>query len=139
MSPRDTTTGGVLEQMVFPALVRGGYKGKKQVNIGHAPGGKGHRIDVLVENSQTEKILVSMKWQQTQGTAEEKVPFEVIKLIHALKNGNYKTAYLVLGGNGWSIKGFFLSGELKDYIPESDKVHFVDLDTFIGLANSGNL
>jgi len=63
----------------------------------------------------------------------------VIKLIHALKNGNYKTAYLILGGNGWSIKNFFLNGELKEYIPESNKVHIVDLDTFVGPANSGKL
>ena len=139
MSPRDTTTGGVLESMIFPALVRGGYRGTKQVNIGIAPGDKKHRIDVLVDTDSGDKILVSMKWQQSTGTAEEKVPFEVIKLIHALKTGNYKTAYLVLGGNGWSIKNFYLKGGLKDYIPDSDKVHIVDLDSFVALANSGKL
>ena len=46
---RDTRTGGVLESMVFPALVRGGYRGTKQVNIGLAPGDRKHRVDVLVD------------------------------------------------------------------------------------------
>jgi len=43
--------------------------------------------------------LISMKWQQVSGTAEQKVPFEVICLIEALKNngGRYSKAYLVLG------------------------------------------
>jgi hypothetical protein len=139
MSPRDTSTGGVLESMIFPALIRGGYRGTKQVYIGLAPGDKRHRVDVLVDTDNGEQILVSMKWQQTSGTAEEKVPFEVVKLLHALKSGKYKTAYLVLGGNGWSIKQFYLKGGLKEFIPDSDKIHIVDLDTFVALANKGKL
>ena len=35
---RDTRTGGVLEAMVLPALTRGGYTYKTQVNIGKRPG-----------------------------------------------------------------------------------------------------
>jgi hypothetical protein len=139
MSPRDTTTGAVLESMVFPALVRGKYKGKLQVFIGDTPTGKRHRVDILAENEQGEKILISMKWQQIGGTAEEKVPYEVIKLIHAKKHGNYKSVYLVLGGNGWSMKEFYIKGGLDEYIRESQLVHIVDLDTFVALANSGKL
>ena len=44
MSPRNTTTGGVLEAMVVPALVRGGYEVKKQVNLAH---GWTHADDTL--------------------------------------------------------------------------------------------
>lgn len=33
MSPRDTSTGSVLEQMVLPALRRGGYDFRTQVKI----------------------------------------------------------------------------------------------------------
>src|SRR5260370_36294840 len=32
--PRDTRTGGVLEQMVLPSLTRGGYHYRVRVNIG---------------------------------------------------------------------------------------------------------
>jgi len=31
--PRDTTTGGVLEQLVLPALEHGGYQYHKQVRV----------------------------------------------------------------------------------------------------------
>src|SRR5438309_4509901 len=45
--PRDTRTGGVLENMVLPALERGGYQYKKQVVIGKRLGGpEGRRIGV---------------------------------------------------------------------------------------------
>ena len=38
MTPRNTRTGGVLEQMVLPALDQGGYIYKVQVNIGQRLG-----------------------------------------------------------------------------------------------------
>lgn len=37
-----------------------------------------------------------MKWQQVSGTAEQKVPFEVICLMEAVATGAYQKAYLVL-------------------------------------------
>jgi hypothetical protein len=43
--------------------------------------------------------FVSLKWQQVGGTAEQKVPFEVMCLADAVRAGH---AYLVLGGDGWT-------------------------------------
>ena len=39
-----------------------------------------------------------MKWQETSGTAEQKVPFEVMCLADAVRETGATTAYLVLGG-----------------------------------------
>ena len=50
--------------------------------------------DVLAEKD-SQKILVSSKWQQVGGTAEQKVPFELISLIEAIKGGPFTHAYLV--------------------------------------------
>jgi hypothetical protein len=44
MSPRDTRTGAVLEQMILPSLVRCGYQYQVQT-IGS---GK-HRVDVIAQ------------------------------------------------------------------------------------------
>ncbi len=79
--PRDTRTGAVLESIVLPALAQGGYKYRKQVLVGARPGGRDHKIDVLAEDKTGHSYLTSMKWQQVGGTAEQKVPFEVICLI----------------------------------------------------------
>ena len=49
MTPRNTRTGGVLEQMVVPALDQGGYAYKVQVNIGQRLGCGQHFDDVIAE------------------------------------------------------------------------------------------
>lgn len=76
MAPRDTGTGGVLEAMILPALKRGGYTFAKQVKIGQRLGGRTHKVDAVAIREST-KILVSLKWQQVGGTAEQKVPLRL--------------------------------------------------------------
>ncbi len=51
MSPRDTSTGAVLEAMVLPALSRGGYVYQRQVDIGVRFGGGKHIVDIVAEGS----------------------------------------------------------------------------------------
>ena len=101
MSPRNTNTGGVLEAMILPALARGGYACQKQVSVGARCGGGVHKVDA-VASKDDETILISMKWQQTGGTAEQKVPFEVMCLADAVRSRHAARAYLVLGGDGWT-------------------------------------
>jgi hypothetical protein len=139
MSPRDTSTGSVLEQMVLPALRRGGYDLRPQVTIGHRPGGRPHKVDAIAEKD-GRSWLVSMKWQQVGGTAEQKVPFEVICLADALASGKaYESAYLVLGGLGWTLRDFYTQGGLSAHLPNADKVRIVTLEEFIARANQGAL
>jgi hypothetical protein len=139
MNPRKTTTGAVLENMVLPALKNGGYSYQKQVLIGKRPHGNKHLIDVLAEDSQGKKYLISLKWQQSSGTAEQKVPFEIISLIDAMESGGYEKAYLVLGGIGWTIREFYIKGGLNKYLIKGQAVKVVDLETFIALANTAKL
>ncbi|HEC36135.1 MAG TPA: hypothetical protein ENI39_06330 [Anaerolineae bacterium] len=141
MPPRNTSTGAVLEQIVLPALDHGGYEYQAQVHIGKRPGGKKHIIDVLAEDPSGRKFLISLKWQQVAGTAEQKVPFEAICLADAIRSskGKYHKAYLVLGGGGWSLRNFYISGGLNEHLCYSGLVHIVTLEDFIAMANGGNL
>ena len=138
MSPRDTRTGGVLEAMILPALVRGGYAVKPQVETGTRPGGRRHVIDAVAEKSD-EEILVSLKWQQTSGTAEQKVPFEIMCLADAVRHGSATRAYLVLGGDGWTLREYFISGALAEHLTYASLVRVVTLEAFIRLANNSQL
>lgn len=138
MTPRNTRTGGVLEQMVLPALGQGGYAYKVQVKIGQRLGCGQHLVDVIAEKD-NRRILVSMKWQQVSGTAEQKVPFEVICLLEALENAQYGKAYLVLGGEGWTLRNFYVGDGLKRYLAYADKVEILTLESFVGRANAGKL
>lgn len=140
MSPRDTRTGGVLEAMVLPALRNGGYTYQSQAHVGQRIGGRKHIVDVLAEKA-SRQILISLKWQQTSGTAEQKIPFEVICLVEALlqSDGRYQKAYLVLGGEGWSLRDFYTNGGLEKHLEYGDRVDILTLEGFVAKANRGSL
>ncbi len=145
MSPRDTTSGGVLENTVLPALKKY-YKYDKQIVRPQLSfGGPRHRIDVLLEDPDKadKQILISLKWQGTSGTAEEKVPYEMIKLVHAIDEGEgkYERAYIIIAGPGFTpkLRDYYFSGQLKKYIVGYEKLKIISLDEFINLANRKRL
>jgi hypothetical protein len=106
---RDTTTGNNYEKTVSKLLKESNYNYKDQVTIGKKRNGKKHRVDVLID-----KTLVSLKHQEVNGTAEEKVPFEFMKLQHAVDDYDYDEAVIVLSGDtGWTWKEYYLSPEFK--------------------------
>ena len=127
--------------MVLPALAQGGYAVERQVRVGSRPGGGKHMVDIVARPPGGRGILVSLKWQQTGGTAEQKVPFEVICLAEAMRldPDRYQRAYLVLGGAGWRLRGFFTGGGLRPHLIHADLVRIVDLEQFIAAANRGRL
>src|SRR5438105_1091900 len=135
---RNTRTGSVLERMVLPALDQGGYTYRIQVNIGKRLGCGTHLVDVIAEE-QGRRFLISMKWQQVSGTAEQKVPFEIICLLEALEDKQFNKAYLVLGGEGWSLRNYFIGEGLKKFLAYADKVEILTLEGFVGSANAGRL
>jgi hypothetical protein len=140
--PGKTTTGAVLERMVPEALAEGGYSWEKpKAPIGIRPGGGRHYVDLVVSKGPGPKILVSLKWQQASGTAEQKVPFEVICLAEALKSsdGLFDRAYLVLGGPGWTLREFFTKGGLEPHLRGCEGVTLLDMETFIARANASLL
>ena len=141
MVPRDTRTGYVLEQMIIPSLKHGGYSYEGQYNIGRRLGGGKHVVDVLAKDSSGNKIIISLKWQQVSGTAEQKVPFEAMCLAETILSSQdaYKKAYLVLGGEGWRLRDFYTGGGLDKHLSYSNLVDIVTLEGFIAKANQGEL
>jgi hypothetical protein len=138
MSPRNTTTGAVMEAMIRPALERGGYACREQTVIGTRVGGRTHKVDAIAEKN-GESALVSLKWQQTGGTAEQKVPFEVMCLADAVRAQHASRAYLVLGGDGWTLRDYYTSGAMAEHLVHAALVRVVTLEAFVRLANNGQL
>lgn len=140
MTYRDTGTGGVLESMILPALERGGYSIQAQVVVGQRIGGRRHKVDALAAKP-GRTVLVSLKWQQVGGTAEQKVPFEVLCLADVMRarSTEFDAAYLVLGGEGWTLREFYTGGGLKEHLKGADRVEIVTLENFIARANQGKL
>lgn len=135
---RETSTGRVLEEMVLPALRRAGYKMTSQTQVGCRPNGRKHNVDVVAVK-EGQSLLVSMKWQEASGTAEQKVPFEVMCLADAVRDHGHQAAYLVLGGPGWTLRDWYVSGALKKRLVDVDAVQVMTLETFVAKANQGKL
>lgn len=124
--------------MILPALQRGGYRYERPQVVGRRPGGTRHIVDVVAERDGC-RYLVSLEWQQVAGTAEQKVPFEVICLSEALMTGHFAKAYLVLGGEGWTLRSFYTGGGLKKHLVHGERVDIVTLEQFVAMANRGAL
>jgi hypothetical protein len=135
---RNTRTGSVLERMLLPALEQGGYSYRVQAKLGRRFGIGSHIVDAIAEKDERQ-ILISVKWQQVSGTAEQKVPFEVICLLEAVESGPYDKAYLVLGGEGWTLRAFYTSKGLAKYLAYDKSVEIMTLEAFVARANSGKL
>jgi hypothetical protein len=127
-----------MEQMIVPAMVRGGYNFRRKVDIGRRLGTGRHIVDGLGEKD-GRRILISVKWQQVPGTTEQKVPFEVISMVEAVQYGGFDAAYIVLGGQNWRFKEFYLEGGLNPYITGAHHVQIVTLEDFVVKANQGRL
>ena len=135
---RDTRTGKDMEAYIRIALERGGYEYQEQVRVTDRLGGGGHMAD-FVASLDGECIIISSKWQQASGTAEQKVPYEYMCLAHVLSNSpEIHRAYIVLGGEGWTKHEFYLNG-LDGWVATEEFVDVVRLENFIAKANRGNL
>ncbi len=107
---RDTSTGTKYEKRMEVLLEENDISFKSQTVIGKKRNGGNHRVDLIIDD----EILVSLKHQEVSGTAEEKVPFEFMKLQHAVEDYKYKHAIIVLSGDkGWTWKNYYLS---EDFI-----------------------
>ena len=137
---RDTTTGSDYENIVELCIKRSCERNKLEARsqsvIGKKPGGGKHRVDWEIYKLDNPNIrgLISCKFQSTSGTAEEKIAYEVIKLLHAMKiDSRYVKSWIIMGGDGWSdgIREFTKS-ELSNWIPQmKGKITIITTDQLI--------
>jgi hypothetical protein len=140
MGSRDTTTGSNYEAIIEMCIKRSCEKNNleaiSQATIGIKPGGGKHRVDwELIDRSNSNKRgLISCKYQGVSGTAEEKIAYEVIKLLHAMKTDlRYEKSWIIIGGEGWSVgMREFINVHLREWIPaKQDKIEILTTDQLI--------
>ena len=107
-----------------------------QANIGIKPGGGKHRVDweIIDKSDPNSRGLISCKYQGTSGTAEEKMAYEVIKLLYTMKlDSRYKKSWIIMGGEGWSTgMREFINNHLSAWIPAmQNKVSILTTDQLI--------
>lgn len=139
-SKRDTTTGSNYEQIIELCLKRSceknGLTALPQAFVGLKPGGGKHRVDweVYRDDDPDFRGLISCKFQKSSGTAEEKIAYEVIKLLHTMaEDERYKKSWIVMGGDGWSSgMKLFVREDLPKWIPGmKERVNILNTDEFI--------
>jgi hypothetical protein len=140
MGSRDTTTGSnyeaIIEMCIRRSCEKNGLEAVSQTNIGTKPGGGKHRVDweIIDKQDPNSRGLISCKYQGTSGTAEEKMAYEVIKLLYAMKvDSRYKKSWISMGGEGWSTgMREFIKNHLSEWIPGMrDKVEILTTDQLI--------
>ena len=131
-----TRSGATLEDTVIPALTRNGYRYTKQMYLAPGLGGGRQRVDTLITTESDEQINLSVKWQGGSGSADEKVPAEILKmLVLADAHPEIKRSYIVLAGPGWTarLKDFYKKDIVK-FIPRAKEVKVLETDEFIHLC-----
>lgn len=107
---RNTTTGIDYEKYIETFLTESSISYSRQVTVGPGRTGKKHRIDLIIGST-----LVSLKHQKVGGTAEQKIPYEVMIMDYLVRNFDYESAIIVLQGeSGWTLKDFYLSEEFQN-------------------------
>jgi hypothetical protein len=91
--------GNEIPKHISNLLRQQGCSVTEQVSIGYKFSNHKHKIDSLVNG----KILVSVKFQDVAGTAEEKVGYEMWTLNEKILTGVFEKAFIIFGGQGWTI------------------------------------
>ncbi len=132
-----TRTGTGQELMIESLLEFNYYNYQKQVFIGKQLFNNRYKADFVIDHS----IIVSLKWQQVAGTAEQKVIYEIASLIKIIENDNFKMAYVVIGGNGFSqnAKEYLFNQEHRNILKHGDLVENIGVEDFIARLNNHNL
>ena len=140
MASRDTTTGSnyeaIIEMCIKRSCEKNNLEAVSQANIGIKPGGGKHRVDweIIDKSDPNSRGLISCKYQGTSGTAEEKMAYEVIKLLYTMKlDSRYKKSWIIMGGEGWSTgMREFINNHLSAWIPAmQNKVSILTTDQLI--------
>lgn len=154
MSPRNTRTGAIFERIIVPALqaqsdfydffARGQTTGKSNPRALPDPfrPGRDHLLDILViEKPSSAKIGIAVKWQQSLGTAEEKIALEFLRLAKLVEAGHLHKGYIVLGGTGWTLMTYFLSPDFPREFssPGASRVSVLEFNSLITKINTRSL
>lgn len=137
---RGTRSGKTYEDIIETAIKSNyGENYKKQIYIGESLFGGNYKVDFILN----ENIIISAKWQQVSGTAEQKILYDIASLIKIIdeSKGKFIKGYIVIGGEGFSDKAkkFLLSQNHINYFNNGDKVIILTIDNFIALANNKKL
>jgi hypothetical protein len=140
---RDTGTGAafknVVEGILHSIASRQNMVIQRGITVGLKPNGQPNRFDFSISRDTNHDIrgLVSCRSQSTSGSAEEKIPFEVVRMIQTMSlDSRYRRGWIILGGNGWSsdLLDFYVH-DLSEFIPQmKNKIKILRTDQLLSTS-----
>ena len=125
-------TGKEFENFCCDLLDRADYNVEEQVCIGTRPTYGKHYVDleVILDEEFNKRNIISLKYQDVAGTAEEKIPYEQMCLQAACEEYGYNKAYIVLAGSGWKHDDSYRDGVFDKWMSTPD-VFVLNFDEFL--------
>lgn len=125
-------TGKEFENFCYDLLDRTDYNVEEQVCIGTRPTYGKHYVDleVILDEEFNKRNIISLKYQDVAGTAEEKIPYEQMCLQAACEEYGYSKAYIVLAGPGWKHDDSYRDGVFDKWMSTPD-VFVLNFDEFL--------
>jgi len=125
-------TGKEFENFCYDLLDRTDYNVEEQVCIGTRPTYGKHYVDleVILDEEFNKRNIISLKYQDVAGTAEEKIPYEQMCLQAACEEYGYNKAYIVLAGPGWKHDDSYRDGVFDKWMSTPD-VFVLNFDEFL--------
>lgn len=136
-------TWKLFEGILDKALVDSGYKIEDNKNYSFICSltGRKHMPDKVIKNPKTKKlIIISKKWQEVNGTADEKIMYEVLKLLDLKTNySQIENVYILLGGKGFDSKlgYYYLSQNWNSFLDKKYKnqIKIINLNSLLPLIS----
>lgn len=119
-----------------------GWQLKLNAPLAVSPKGSYLRADILAQHIDSgRRVAAYPRWQANSGSAEEKLPFHMIKFEIALaeRPDIAERAFFVIEGRGWSWREFYLADGLSPYLAKPLRSSVVSLAEFKNLARNGLL
>jgi|LauGreDrversion4_2_1035121.scaffolds.fasta_scaffold282393_2 hypothetical protein len=140
---RDTGTGAAFKNVVEGVLnsiaPKQNIEIQRGITVGVKPNGQPNRFDFSIHRESNHDIrgLVSCRSQSTSGSAEEKIPFEVVRMLQTMSlDSRYRRGWVILGGNGWSpgLLDFYVH-DLDEFIPQmKNKITILRTDQLLSAS-----
>lgn len=101
--------------------------------VGTKPDGRPFKVswEIIAEHDHGTRALVISKFQENSGSTQEKLPYDVLKILNLMRNDKrYRKGWIVLGGSAWDLNLLkFLKNELWSWFADSEgKVQIISTE-----------
>lgn len=123
----------IFNDVLLQALAAAGYEAQTTpIDVRPFGGVRTNSYEVF-KNRAGHRFAITLKIQNARGSADRKIPYEVIVLSEMIEADEVDGAYLLIAGAGWApqLREAFTSGVLRKWLHYPDTLVIMELDDFL--------